>query len=104
MKRRDDHHDYFERRMYMITIEVEGRYPLFDRLEGEAFNAGYSTIVILENGFTPFSKPSGERFYACAQGRLLMLSAWEHHNDKRLITANQCQQMNLMALTLCQHR
>ena len=70
----------------------------------EAFNAGYPTIVILENGFTPFSKPSGERFYACAQGRLLMLSAWEHHNDKRLITANQCQQMNLMALTLCQHR
>ena len=25
MKRRDDHHDYTERRMYMITIEVEGR-------------------------------------------------------------------------------
>ena len=24
MKRRDDHHDYTERRMYMITLEVEG--------------------------------------------------------------------------------
>ena len=23
MKRRDDHHDYTERRMYMITLEVE---------------------------------------------------------------------------------
>ena len=29
MKRRDDHHDYTERRMYMITLEVEGRRPLF---------------------------------------------------------------------------
>ena len=28
MKRRDDHHDYTERRMYMITLEVEGRRPV----------------------------------------------------------------------------
>ena len=34
MKRRDDGHDYMERRMYMITIEVEGRRPLFGRLKG----------------------------------------------------------------------
>ena len=33
MKRRDDHHDYTERRMYMITLEVEGRRPVFGRLE-----------------------------------------------------------------------
>ena len=29
MKRRDLHHDYTERRMYMITLETEGRMPLF---------------------------------------------------------------------------
>jgi predicted Rossmann fold nucleotide-binding protein DprA/Smf involved in DNA uptake len=66
-----------------------------------AFNAGLPTIVIMANGFTPMSKPHGEQFYACAEGRLLMLSAWEHHNERQKLTANQCQQMNLMALELC---
>ena len=68
----------------------------------EAFNAGLPTIVIMENGFTPMSKPHGEQFYACAQGRLLMLSAWEHHNEKWKITAEQCRQLNLMALSVCE--
>ena len=37
MKRRDLHHDYTERRMYMITLETEGRMPLFGHLEGNPF-------------------------------------------------------------------
>ena len=37
MKRRDDHHDYSERRMYMITLETAGRRPIFGRLVGSAF-------------------------------------------------------------------
>ena len=37
MKRRDIHHDYTTRRMYMITLEVEGRQPVFGRLVGNAF-------------------------------------------------------------------
>ena len=37
MKRRDDHHDYTERRMYMITLEVEGRQPVLGRLVGDAY-------------------------------------------------------------------
>jgi len=72
------------------------------RVMREAFNAGLPTIVLLENGFTPLSKPHGEQFDACAQGRLLMLSPWEHHNEKRMITAIQCQQLNLMALKICE--
>ena len=35
MKRRDDNHDYTERRMYMITMEVEGRRPLFGVVTGD---------------------------------------------------------------------
>ena len=70
------------------------------RVMRAAFNAGFPTIVILENGFTPLSKPHGEQFYACAKGQLLMLSPWEHHNDKRKLTAYQCSQMNLMALEI----
>ncbi len=65
-----------------------------------AFDAGLPIIVIMENGFTPMSKPHGEQFDACARGQLLMLSPWEHHNEKRKITAEQCQQMNLMALEI----
>lgn len=72
------------------------------RVMRTVFDAGLPTIVILENGFTPLSKPQGEQFYACAKGQLLMLSPWEHHNDKMKLTAEQCQQMNLMALELCE--
>lgn len=66
-----------------------------------AFDAGLSTIVLVENGFTPLTKPKGEQFDACAEGRLLLLAPWEHHNEKRTITAYQCQQLNLMAIEIC---
>ena len=72
------------------------------RVMRAAFDEGLPTVVIMENGFTPLSKPHGEQFEACADGRLLMLSAWEHHNERRTLTAYQCQQMNLMALELSQ--
>ena len=72
------------------------------RVMRAAFNAGFPTIVIMDNGFTPLSKPHGEQFYACAKGILLMLSPWEHRNEKRKITAEQCRQMNLMALEICE--
>ena len=66
-----------------------------------AFDAGLPTIVLVENGFMPLTKPKGEQFDACAEGRLLMLAPWEHHNEKRTITAYQCQQLNLMAIEIC---
>ena len=72
------------------------------RVMRAAFDEGLPTVVIMENGFTPLSKPHGEQFEACADGCLLMLSAWEHHNERRALTAYQCQQMNLMALELSQ--
>ena len=72
------------------------------RVMRAAFDAGLPTIVIMENGFTSLSKPHGEQFYACAKGLLLMLSPWEHHNEKRKLTAEQCKQMNLMTLDLCE--
>lgn len=67
-----------------------------------AFDAGLPTIVLLENGFTPLSKPHGEQFNACSAGRLLMLSPWEHHNEKHTITRVQCEQLNQMALAITQ--
>ncbi len=67
----------------------------------KAFEAKMPIIVIMENGFTPLSKPKGEQFDACAEGRLLMLSPWEHHHERKTLTAYQCQQMNMMAMELC---
>ena len=69
-----------------------------------AFDAGLPTIVLMEKGFVPLTKPKGEQFDACAEGRLLMLAPWEHHNEKRAITAYQCQQLNLMAIEICNNK
>ena len=30
-----------------------------------------------------------------------MRAPWEHHNEKRTITAYQCQQLNLMVIEIC---
>ena len=72
------------------------------RVMRAAFDAGFPTIVLMENGFTQLSKPHGEQFNACSAGRLLMLSPWEHHNEKRTITRIQCEQLNQMALAIAQ--
>ena len=70
------------------------------RVMREAFDLHLPTIVVLRNGFTTLSKPKGEQFDACSEGRLLMLSAWEHTNERITLTANDCVQMNLMAQEL----
>ena len=71
------------------------------RIMRSAFDEKLPVIVIVENGFTPLSKPHGEQFYACGEGRLLILSPWEHHNEKRKVTAQQCGDMNLLAWEVC---
>lgn len=65
-----------------------------------AYEQGYPTIILLENGFAPLAKPGGKRFNACAEGRLLLLAPWSHHNDDRTITQLQCHALNDMAAAL----
>ena len=74
------------------------------RVMRAVFDAGFPTIIIMENGFTPLSKPHGEHYEACARGQLLMLSHCEHHNEKRKVTAELCQQKNLMTQEICKHQ
>ena len=62
-----------------------------------AFDAGYPLIVILENGFSPLWKPGGKQFDACAEGRLLLVAPWPHHNEYKAITRQQCLQLNDLA-------
>lgn len=71
------------------------------RVMRAAFDASLPTIVLMANGFVPLSRPSGEQFTACMEGRLLMLSPWPHHNERRKLTAVQCQNLNLLATEIC---
>jgi hypothetical protein len=66
-----------------------------------AFDAGFPLILLQENGFTEMAKPGGSRFDACADGRLLILSPWEHHNQRLNISRGQCLSLNEMAKVIC---
>ena len=66
-----------------------------------AFDAGYPLILLQENGFTDLAKPGGRKFDACAEGRLLILAPWEHHNERRTIRRDQCLTLNEMAAVIC---
>jgi len=63
----------------------------------EAMNRGYRLILLRENGFPPLYKPSGEAFDACSEGRLLQVSPWEYHMQRRTISREQCLILNRLA-------
>jgi hypothetical protein len=67
------------------------------------FDAGFPLILLQENGFTEMTKPTGSRFDACADGRLLILAPWEHHNQRLNISRGQCLSLNEMAKVVCQY-
>jgi len=62
-----------------------------------AFDEGLPMIVLLDNGLDPMSKPSGERFRACAEGRLLLLSPFPHRNNRVTISRATCEALNALA-------
>lgn len=66
-----------------------------------AFEHGFPVIILQENGFAPLAKPGGARFDACAQGRLLMLAPWPHHNRDLKITRDKALALNDMARAIC---
>lgn len=67
----------------------------------EAMNRGYRIILLRENGFPDLYKPSGESFDACSRGRLLQVSPWEYHMERKVITRAQCLELNGMAEMIC---
>ena len=60
----------------------------------EAMNRGYRMILVRENGFPPLYKPAGESFDACSSGRLLQVSPWQYHMERRTISREQCLMLN----------
>ena len=58
---------------------------------------GRDMIVLSDNGFREYFKPSDALFEACAAGRLLILSPWPHVEGKRHISRSECVALNTMA-------
>lgn len=58
-------------------------------------------ILMKPAGFPPLYKPSGTYFDLCAQGRLLVLSAFSHTGRKQTLTRERCLQMNHWVKEIC---
>lgn len=61
------------------------------------FQEGFPQIILLENGLAKHQKPQGRQFNACAEGRLLLIAPWPHHNERKTISREQCLQLNELA-------
>lgn len=54
-------------------------------------------ILLTDNGFRDYYKPSDALFDACAAGRVLILSPWPYDAGKRHISREDCVALNTMA-------
>ncbi len=79
------------------TYEAQKRFAGEKRVMRAAFERGYPVIVLKENGFTDLAKPNGKSMEACAEGKLLIMAPWEHHNEQIKIKREQCLKLNEMA-------
>jgi len=58
-------------------------------------------ILLSDNGFRDYYKPSDALFDAVAAGRALILSPWDYDPDKRHISRADCVALNAMAEDIC---
>ena len=62
---------------------------------------GHSVIYIADNGLGEYYKPCAGLFEAVADGRMLILSPWQHEPEKKHVTREECVMMNQMAEEIC---
>ena len=60
-------------------------------------NEEHPFILLADNGFRDYYKPSDALFDACAAGRVLILSPWPFDTGKRHISRADCVNLNNMA-------
>ena len=58
-------------------------------------------VLLTDNGFRDYYKPTDQLFDACAEGRLLILSPWPYDEGKRHISRADCVALNAMAEEIC---
>ena len=64
-------------------------------------NEQHPFILLADNGFRDYYKPSDALFDACAAGRVLILSPWPYDAGKRHISRTDCVNLNNMAEEFC---
>ena len=62
----------------------------------------HPVIVLADNGFRDFYKPSEGIFDAVAAGHILILSPWEYDPKKKHISREECVAMNKIAEEICE--
>ena len=67
------------------------------RVQNVLLEEKHPFILLADNGFRDYYKPTDALFDACAEGRVLILSPWLYDADKRHITRNDCVALNEMA-------
>ena len=68
----------------------------------KAFDLRLPQIILLDKGLNPRGKPYGERFEACAEGRLLLLSPFPCSYSKKIISRQECLQLNALAKAIAE--
>lgn len=73
------------------------------RLMKEGINLGARIIKIIPDGYAERTKPSGNDFYHCAEGRMLFLALNPIGNDMKAtaVTRPLCERMNRCAKWIC---
>ncbi len=62
---------------------------------------GRLVIVVADNGFGEYYKPSEGLFDSVAAGKVLILSPWEYDPKKKHVSREDCVEMNRMAEEIC---
>ena len=60
-------------------------------------------VLLADNGFRDYYKPTDALFDACAAGRVLILSPWPYDASKQHISRADCMALNTMAEEICTH-
>ena len=97
--------DYMNNRVLKARKGVVMVSPFFSQQEKQVMqvliNEQHPFILLADNGFRDYYKPSDALFGACAAGRLLILSPWPYDVGKRHISRADCVNLNNMAEELC---
>ena len=64
-------------------------------------NEQHPFVLLADNGFRDYYKPSDALFDACAAGRVLILSPWPYDAGKCHISRADCVKLNNMAEAFC---
>ena len=97
--------DYMNSRVLKARKGVVMVSPFISQQEKQVMqvliNEQHPFILLADNGFRDYYKPSDALFDACAAGRVLILSPWPYDAGKRHISRADCVNLNNMAEEFC---